>query len=121
MSLFSKIDTVILRVADIVVAKKWYTEVLELTPSYESNGEHSIVILPIGNSSSITLYEWQQGDQQYPASSSYPIFFAENIEDVHTKLSARGVEVSELQKDGTTMFFTFFDLDGNKLEVCHWS
>lgn len=120
MSLFSKLDTLILRVANIGAAKNWYEEILELKPSYESNGEHSIVIFPIGNGPSITLYEWQQSESHYPASSSYPIFFAEDIESVHEKLITRDVKISELQKDGTTTFFTFYDLDGNKLEVCHW-
>ncbi|WP_442598914.1 VOC family protein [Neobacillus sp. D3-1R] len=121
MSLFSKMDTIILRVADIKAAKKWYEEVLEFTSSYESNGDHAIVIFPIGNGPSITLYEWQHDESHSPASSSYPIFFAENIEEVHTKLTSRGVETSELQKDGSTTFFTFYDLNGNKLEVCYWS
>jgi catechol-2,3-dioxygenase len=122
MSLFTKIDTFIIRVTDIASSKKWYQEVLELSPSYESQGEHPIVIFSLSSGSSLTLYQWLKDEEHstHP-STSYPIFFAENIEEVYKKLVERKVSVSTLQKDLGTTFFSFYDIDGNKLEVCHWN
>lgn len=35
-------------------------------------------------------------------------------------LKNRGVQVGTLDKDHRTTYFTFYDLDHNKWEVCHW-
>jgi len=52
--------------------------------------------------------------------ASYPIFYAANIDEAHRQLKERGVKVGPVQRDEGTQWFSFWDLDQNLLEVCHW-
>lgn len=120
--LFSRIDTVILRVKNLKRARQWYEEVLELIPTYVGDGDHQIVVYKVGEETPLTIYQLQP-DEVMPAKRfaiSYPIFFAEDIVQVHAKLKSRGVDVGDIEDDGTVKFFGFRDTDGNRLEVCHW-
>lgn len=120
--MFSRIDTVIVRVKNLKKARQFYEEVLELTPTYAGNKDHPIVVYKVGEETPLTIYQLQP-DEVMPAkrfASSYPIFFAEDIVQVHTKLKSRGVDVGNIEDDGTVKFFGFRDTDGNRLEVCHW-
>ncbi|MFC4767346.1 VOC family protein [Effusibacillus consociatus] len=122
MALFSRIDTVILRVKNIKKARQWYQEVLELNPTYAGDSDHRIVVFRVGEETPLTIYELHS-DEVRPAkrfSTTYPILFVEDIEATHAKLKSRGVEVEELQDDGSVKFFGFYDPDGNRLEACHW-
>lgn len=120
--LFSRIDTVILRVKNLQKARRWYEDVLELTPSYVGDGDHLIVVYKAGDGTPLTIYQLQP-DEVMPAkrfATNYPIFFVEDIAETHAKLKSRGVEVEEIEDDGAVKYFIFHDPDGNRLEVCHW-
>ncbi|GAX91210.1 VOC family protein [Effusibacillus lacus] len=120
--LFTRIDTVILRVKNIKKARKWYEEVLELTPTFVGDDDYPIVIYKVGGETPLTLYQLGY-DEVLPAkrfSTTYPIFFVENIEEAHSKLHGRGVDVEAIQDDGTVQYFVFRDPDGNRMEACHW-
>lgn len=121
--LFSRIDTVILRVKNIKKAARWYKEVLELTPVYEAENDQGMVIFQLGDGPPLTLYEIGY-DEVMPAkrfSTTYPIFYVEDIEAVHSTLLQRGVEAGAIEDDGTVKYFRFRDPDGNALEVSHYS
>jgi catechol 2,3-dioxygenase-like lactoylglutathione lyase family enzyme len=121
-NLFSRIDTVIVRVKNIKKARQWYEEVLELAPTYVGDSEHRIVIFKVGDGTPLTLYEIGF-DEVMPAkrfATTYPIFYVENIEETYDKLKSRGVELEEIEDDGNVKFFVFRDPDGNRLEACHW-
>jgi len=64
---------------------------------------------------------WYQdvlGLQEYYKEDHYVIL---NIGEGSIPLTLeKGVKVSDIQKDGLNFFFTFYDLDGNKLQVCFW-
>ena len=80
--------------------------------------EDHYVILKIGEGGiPITL---EKGQPVTNENSTYPIFFSSNLEDTYKGLTEKGVKVSDIQKDGLNSFFTFYDLDGNKLQVCFW-
>lgn len=120
-SLFSRIDTVIIRVKNIKKARKWYEEVLELSATYVGEDDHRMVIFKLGETP-LTLYEIDASEVM-PAkrfSTTYPILFVNNIEEAHEKLKSRRVAVEELQDDGVVKFFGFRDPDGNRLEACFW-
>ncbi len=120
--LFSRIDTVILRVKNLQKARQWYEGVLQLTPSYVGDGDHQIVIYKVGEGTPLTIYQLQP-DEVMPAkrfATGYPIFFAEDIVRAHVQLQSRGVEVEDIEDDGAVQYFIFHDPDGNRLEVCHW-
>ncbi|UOE96193.1 VOC family protein [Alkalihalobacillus sp. LMS39] len=113
MEIIEKIDTICLKVRDIKKAKEWYKEKLNFKVSYD--GGHYIVF-QIGNSSvPLTL---EQGESKN--STTYPIFYTSRIEEAHEQLKSKGITVDEVQKDGVNTFFTFYDLDGNLLQLCYW-
>jgi catechol 2,3-dioxygenase-like lactoylglutathione lyase family enzyme len=121
--LFGRIDTVILRVKNIKKAARWYKEVLELTPLYEGENDHGMVIFQVGDGPPLTLYEIGY-DEVIPAkrfSSTYPIFYVSDIEAVHSTLTERGVEAESIEDDGAVKYFRFRDPDGNALEVSHYT
>lgn len=119
--LFSRIDTIIVRVRDILMAKQWYSEVLELKPTFEQLNGNKIIVFEVGDRSPITIYEILPGEE-LPSrnfATGYPIFWVENrVEEVHSILQNRGVEVEEIQIDGSIKFFRFYDPDENELQVC---
>ncbi|RXT06954.1 hypothetical protein [Ammoniphilus sp. CFH 90114] len=54
------------------------------------------------------------------SSQTYPIFFTKNIKETFKDLKEKGVKCTEIKRDGVNHFFDFYDLDGNKLQVCFW-
>ena len=118
---FTRLDTVIVRVRDLARAKAWYQEVLELVPRFEA--EH-IVVFDTGGPTSLTLeYPGPEVDARVTragAARCYPIFYTDDIEGVHELLSSRGVNVGEIQSDEMVRYFAFEDLEGNFFNVCYF-
>lgn len=115
MSLVERIDTVCLKVSDVEQASLWYQETLGLQETYR---EDHYAILSVGTSGvPLTL---EKGRAESNESSAYPIFFSSNIEYTLNELMEKGVKVTEIQRDGLNTFFTLYDTDGNKLQVCFW-
>ena len=115
MSLVEKIDTICLKVSDVEQASLWYQETLGLQEHYR---EDHYVILKIGTSGvPLTL---EKGMTDGNENFSYPILFSTNIENTLNVLTEKGVRVTKIQKDGLNTFFSFYDMDGNKLQVCYW-
>ncbi len=121
-ALFTKVDTVIVRVQRLEDAQRWYEEKLGFRIGYCDEKER-LVVFDLGAETSLTIYEWKP-DQQRPggdAQSSYPIFYPRDIDAVHRHLADHGVKVGSIDADGRgTRWFTFWDLDSNRLEVCHY-
>ncbi len=117
--LFEKIDTVIVRVRDLVTAQAWYEEVLDLRPNFFDE-EQRLVVMETGGDASITLWERGAGDAPPPPpkTGSYPIFFVEDLERAHELLENRSVDVTPIESQERTGWFGFSDPDGNWLEVC---
>jgi catechol 2,3-dioxygenase-like lactoylglutathione lyase family enzyme len=121
VGIFTRLDTVIVRVRDLARAKAWYQEVLELTPRFETD---YIVVFDTGGPTSLTLeYPGPEVDAQVVragAARCYPIFYTDDIEGVHNLLSSRGVKLGPIASDGTVQYFAFEDLEGNFFNVCHF-
>ena len=119
--IFTRLDTVIVRVRDLVRAKAWYQEVLELTPRFETE---FIVVFDTGGPTSLTIeYPGPEVEAQVVrsgAARSYPIFYADDIDSVHELLTLRGVKAGSVQVDGAVRYFAFEDLEGNFFNVCHF-
>ncbi|MHA6250499.1 VOC family protein [Oceanobacillus sp. CAU 1775] len=115
MDLLKKIDTVCLTIRNAEKASKWYQEILGLNESFIGENYR---VLSIGNSEvPLTIEEGIVNNSQ---NQVYPIFYSENIEEVHMKLIEKEVKVSEIQNDGVNKFIDIYDLDGNKLQICYW-
>lgn len=119
MHMFSRIDTIIVRVRDLGRATQWYRENLRLAPSFEDPHER-LAVLATAEGSSLTLWELKAGELLAPsdAAGSYPIFAVADAPGAHQLLRAQGVELEPLAHAEGVCFFGFRDLDGNRLEAC---
>ncbi len=119
---FTKVDTVIVRVPDLDKARKWYEEKLGFEATLTGKKER-FVVFKAGSETSFTIYELKQGEKKTigKTQSSYPIFYAPDIVKAHQLLEERGVKVGPIQGEAQdTQWFSFWDLDQNMLEVCHY-
>jgi catechol 2,3-dioxygenase-like lactoylglutathione lyase family enzyme len=117
MSLFSHIDTVIVRVRDMSRAVQWYSRTLGLAAVYSDPAEGLTVLGLQGTS--LTLWQLKpHEDGAEPSGRSFPIFAVADAAAAHHHLVGHGATVEPLQEGHGVRFFTFRDLDGNRLEAC---
>lgn len=115
--MFSRLDTLILRVRDVGTARQWYAGALDLHPVYVDDAE-GIVVLGM-DGTSLTLWQLKPGESSAPgAAGTYPIFGIEDADAAHARLRDRGVKVEPVQDGLGVRFFSFYDPDGNRLEAC---
>lgn len=114
---FEGIDTVIIRVSNYLVSKKWYEEKLGLPIIFEDHNS-KLVAFDTGSPTSLTI--WQSEEKFIPSNerSSYPIFRTSDAEKSFTKLYLDGVKTDPLIEAEEIRFFRFYDPDGNLLEAC---
>lgn len=117
--IFSRLDTVILRVRDLEKSKIWYEEKLGLTASYFDEKE-KLVIFDLGGTTSFTIWQLKQNEKLPPSDSAgtFPIFLSDDANATYQLLKSRNVAVKSVEESGGVRFFGFFDPDGNHLEVC---
>ena len=117
--LFSKIDTVTIRVGDVVAAQSWYEEKLQMRPNYFDD-EQRIVVMESDSETTITLWEREPFDVPVPLGrrGTYPVLFTDQIEESHAVLIGRGVNAEAIEGEpGEPRWFGFTDPDGNYIEV----
>jgi catechol 2,3-dioxygenase-like lactoylglutathione lyase family enzyme len=117
---FRGLDTVLLRVHDIDLAKTWYQEKLGFPDPYFDPVER-LAVFGLGGTTSLTLWELQPGETlcaEDDHAKPFPIFSVINAHQTWHLLRDRGVAVGEVVESGNVTYFTFRDLDGNLLEVC---
>ena len=117
--LFSKIDTVTIRVGDVVAAQSWYEDKLGLRPNYYDD-EQRIVVMESDSETTFTLWEREPFDPPSPLGrrGTYPVLFTDNIEETHFALTGRGVNAEPIAgAPGEPRWFGFTDPDGNYIEV----
>lgn len=116
---FQGLDTVLLRVRDIDLAKVWYREKFGFSEPYFDPTER-LAVFELGGTTSLTLWELKAGETQCPAEHvrSFPIFSVIDARETRDLLRDRGVVVGELVDSGGVTSFTFRDPDGNLLEAC---
>lgn len=121
VGVFTKVDTVIVRVRDLAAARAWYEETLGLRAGYVSEEERLVVFEVARNGTTFTIWELKPGQRLAPADAegTYPILFADDLAHARAALAGRGVPVSDIEGDGVR-WFTMRDPDGNKLEVVHY-
>lgn len=114
--MFTRLDTVILRVRALAAAQHWYATHLGLRPVFE-DADQGLAVLGLDGGTSLTL--WALADGTAPgASSTFPIFAVADARAAHAQLQARGVSVEPLVEAPGVCYFRFADLDGNPLEAC---
>jgi catechol 2,3-dioxygenase-like lactoylglutathione lyase family enzyme len=115
--MFSHIDTVIVRVRDVGRAVQWYSLTLGLAAVY-SDPDEGLTVLGL-KGTSLTLWQLKPHEQgTEPSGRSFPIFSVADAAAAHRHLVGHGATVEPLQEGPGVRFFTFSDLDGNRLEAC---
>ncbi|MBX0356986.1 VOC family protein [Halobacillus sp. Nhm2S1] len=111
--MIEKIDTMCMGVKDVEKASSWYEEKLGFTVSFKGEG---YCVLSIGNHPvPLTIEEKESVDT---SNQNYPIFFTNHLDETYEQLKERKVNVDDKQRDQENDYFDFYDLDGNRLQVC---
>lgn len=114
--MFSRLDTVILRVRDLSAAQQWYATTLGLHAIFEDPGQR-LAVLGLDGGASLTLWELTPGERVRP-SSTFPIFGVTDARAVHAHLLSHGVAIDGVGEGSGVRFVRFADPDGNPLEAC---
>ena len=116
--LFGRIDTIIIRARDWEAAADWYAEKLGFRPSYTDPAQ-GFAVLPFDDHT-LTIWQLQPGEMLPPRGTAvpYPILVTKDAEALRTTLLERDVAVGPIEVVEGVRFFTIWDLDGNRLEVC---
>jgi catechol 2,3-dioxygenase-like lactoylglutathione lyase family enzyme len=117
--LFYRIDSVVIRVQDRAAAVEWYRTRLGFRVLFEDRAA-GIAVLDMGRGDSLALWQLRPDEVGAPPdmASTFPVFEATDAAAQRTELIARGVATSELRDLSRLRSFTFWDLDGNRLEAC---
>lgn len=115
--LFEGIDTVIIRVSNYLVSKKWYKDKLGMEVIFEDHTS-KLVVFDTGSPTSLTI--WQTDEKTVPQKerNSYPIFRTSDAAASSTELVKKDVNVDELVEAEGIKFYRFYDPDGNLFEAC---
>lgn len=114
--MFSRLDTVILRVRDLADAQQWYARHLGLAPVH-TDPEQGLAVLGLEGGASLTLWALPAGEAPR-ASSTFPIFAVGDARAAHARLRETGAAVEPLVEAPGVRWFRFADADGNPLEAC---
>jgi catechol 2,3-dioxygenase-like lactoylglutathione lyase family enzyme len=119
MTVFTRIDTIVLRVTDYSAASDWYCTNLGFTVVFADPGE-GLAVLGLGQGTSLTLWQLQPGEAGPKDSSGcpFPIIASSDASAQRRELMACGIRTSDLSELPGLRFFSFWDLDGNRLEGC---
>ena len=118
LPLVGRIDTIIIRVRNWEAATDWYFEKLGLSPSC-TDCTQGFAVLPF-NDHTLTIWQLKPGEVLPPHGTAvpYPILVTNDAEALQATLLARDVAVGPIEVVEGVKFFTFWDLDGNRLEAC---
>ena len=116
--LFGRLDTIIIRVREWEAAADWYAEKLGLRASYTDPAQGFAVLT--FNDHTLTIWQLQPGEVLPPRGTAvpYPILVTADAEALLATLLARDVDAGPIEVVQGVRFFTFWDLDGNRLEAC---
>ncbi|WP_300603242.1 VOC family protein [Niabella sp.] len=117
MELIEGIDTMVIRVADIERATRWYEAQLGLKAIWQDDAA-LLVVLQTGALGSLTLWETAEEIKPAAETAAFPIFKTRNAPGAYQVLKDRGVVVGPLVEEATLRYFRVYDPDGNILEFC---
>ena len=114
--MIERIDTLCMKVKNVEKSGDWYENLLGFSVVFKGEGYR---VLRVGDGSNVPL-TIEEGNITHNADQSYPIFYSKDIQGLYEKLKEHNVKVSKLHDDAINHYFNFFDLDDNKLQVCHF-
>jgi hypothetical protein len=100
-------------------AGAWYRASLGLQVLFEDPAE-GMAVLNVGQGCSLTVWELPAGAEGTlgATSGTFPILETVDARAYRLHLQSRGVVTSELRETAGLRCFTFWNLDGNRLDVC---
>jgi catechol-2,3-dioxygenase len=116
-SLFKNLNVIAMYVADFDAAKKWYNDILEWPVSFSSDeaGWHEY---GRDDETHISLNRWDPAWGQLPVKGATPVFSVDSATATITALRAKGVKCDDVVViPGMVAYGTFYDPEGNKLQV----
>ena len=111
------IDTIIIRVSNYLLSKKWYEEKLGLVVIFEDHNS-KLVAFETGSPTSLTIWQTNEKVKVFSERNSYPVFRTSDAEKLFVELSKKNVKIEPLIEAEGIKFFRFYDPDGNLMEVC---
>jgi catechol 2,3-dioxygenase-like lactoylglutathione lyase family enzyme len=116
---FNRIESIVLRVRSWQAAVAWYRASLGFQVLFEDPSD-GMAVLTVGPGCSLTLWELPPHEEgpRVEKSGPFPIFEAVDARGHRLHLQSRGVVTSELREIPSLRCFTFWDLDGNRLDAC---
>ncbi|CCV63836.1 predicted glyoxalase/bleomycin resistance protein/dioxygenase [Alteracholeplasma palmae J233] len=108
--MFKRIDTAFVYVSNMEASVNWYKEILGLKVALDYPG---YVSFKLGETYLTLIQNKDQINQKFSTFN----FFVDDAFATHQYLTEKFVEVTEIKSDGVD-HFAFFDLDGNRLEIC---
>jgi catechol 2,3-dioxygenase-like lactoylglutathione lyase family enzyme len=116
--IFTRLDSVRVRVRDIDSARSWYERTLGFTAVHADERER-VVIFGLGGTATLTLWQLKPGERLAPAGSAipFPVFIVEDAHASHDLLHSRDVSVDPVQESSVGRSFSLRDPDGNRMEI----
>ncbi len=117
-ALFSRLDTVFIKVSNLAAAVEWYTKILGLELRWR-NDKGGFAALDI-DGVPITLVEEKNPELFKPFEDATFLFYGSDIESIHEKLAGQEVETGPIEMLYDVKWFWFKDPDGNMLKACYF-
>lgn len=114
--LFKRIDTVFIKVSNIDKSLEWYKEVLELELRWRHGNYAAFDV----SETALTIYQEDDTSAFDPINYSTFNFYVSDINEAHRHIKSKDVVIGDIQDGGDVQWFSFEDLDGNKLQACYF-
>jgi hypothetical protein len=110
----------VLRVRDCMASVEWYQECLGFRVLFEDR-DKGVAVLAVGPEDTVTLWQLASDERTASTDPSRPFLVFEALDAAAERLQlvGRGVRASNLRPVSRNLqCFTFWDLDGNRLDAC---
>lgn len=117
-SIFESLESIVLRVSNVHKASQWYEQKLGLkTRSFDD--EEKLAVLETGSGTTLTLAQLKPEEFAPPFHfcGTYPLFRCHDARTCLETLLAQNVHTDVLHEDELSRRFSFYDPDGNRIEV----
>lgn len=120
--LFSGVEGIFIPVRDPELSAQWYAEKLGFKPLFKE-AEAITMRIADGAGTVVCLGRAQNHQPMHFPPNDFDVSTYFNLKPIETQAAHRalkesGVQVSEMGGDEDFQFFSFFDLDGNRIGVC---